>query len=72
MGKIIVIKNYALPKLVYGHSSLPDPTKHTIKQIKTIMYKWDSKPARIKKNVLRPTIDYEKEEPHVQFWQKAS
>ena len=45
MGKITVIKNYALPKLVYVLSSLPDPIKTTIKQIETIMYDfiWDSK-----------------------------
>ena len=60
MGKITVIKNYALPKLVYVLSSLPDPTKTTIKKIETIMYDfiWDSKPARIKRDVL--TMDYEK------------
>ena len=60
MGKITVIKNYALPKLVYVLSSLPDPTKTTIKQIETIMYDliWDSKPAKIKRDVL--TTDYEK------------
>ena len=44
MGKITVIKNYVLPKLVYVLSSLPDPTKQTIKRIETIMYDflWDS------------------------------
>ena len=61
MGKITVINNYALLKLVYVLSSLPDPTKTTIKQIKTIMndFIWDSKPAKIKRDVL--TMDYEKE-----------
>ena len=60
MGKITVIKNYALPKLVYVLSSLPDPTKTTIKKIETIMYDfiWDSKPAKTKRDVL--TMDYEK------------
>ena len=60
MGKITVIKNYALPKLVYVLSSLPDPIKTTIKQIETIMYDfiWDSKPAKIKRDVF--TMDYEK------------
>ena len=62
MGKITLIKNYALPKLVYVISSLPDPTKNTIKQIKTIMYnfKWDSKPAKMIRDVL--TTDYERGE----------
>ena len=59
MGKITVIKNFALPKLVYVLSSLPDPTKTTIKKIETIMddFIWDSKPAKIKRDVL--TMDYE-------------
>ena len=38
MGKIAVIKTYALPKLVYVLSSLPDPTKQTIERIETVMY----------------------------------
>ena len=60
MGKITVIKNYALPKLVYVLSSLPDPNIQTIKRIETIMYDflWDSKPAKIKREIL--TMDYEK------------
>ena len=54
MGKITVIKKYALPKLVYVLSSLPDPNKQTIKRIETIMYDflWDSKPAKIKEKYL--------------------
>ena len=60
MGRITIIKNYALPKLVHVLSSLPDPTITTIKQMETIMYDsiWDSKPAKIKRDVL--TMDYEK------------
>ena len=30
MGKIVVIKNYALPKLIYPLTSLPNPPKGTI------------------------------------------
>ena len=37
MGKITVIKNYALPKLVYVLSSLPDLNIYTIKRIETIL-----------------------------------
>ena len=60
MGKITVIKNYALPKLVFVLCSLLDPTKQIIKRIETIMYDflWDSKPAKIKRKIL--TMDYEK------------
>ena len=59
MGKITVIKNYALQKLVYVLSSLPDPNIQTIKRIETIMYDliWDSKPAKIEREIL--TMDYE-------------
>ena len=60
MRKITVKKSYALPKLVYVLSSLPDPNKQTIKRTETIMYDflWDSKPAKIKREIL--TMDYEK------------
>ena len=60
IDKLTVIKNYALSKLVYVLSSLTDPTKTTIKQIETITYDliWDSKPAKIKRDVLI-TMDYE-------------
>ena len=60
MGKITIIKNYALPKLVYVLSSLPDPNKQTIKRIETITYDflWDSEPAKIKRETL--TMYYEK------------
>ena len=30
MGKIVVIKSYALPKLIYPLTSLPNPPKETI------------------------------------------
>ena len=33
MGKITVIKNYALPKLIYALSSLPSPPPQTVKII---------------------------------------
>ena len=33
IGKIVVIKSYALPKLIYPLTSLPNPPKETIKHI---------------------------------------
>ena len=33
MGKITVVKNYALPKLIYAVSSLPNPPIETVKRI---------------------------------------
>lgn len=54
MGKITVIKNFALPKLIYALSSLPTPSDEIIKQIEKIMYNfiWDGKPEKIKREVL--------------------
>ena len=62
MGKITVIKNYALPKLIYALSSLPNPSDEIIKRIeKKIMFNfiWDGKPEKIKRETL--TKDYNKE-----------
>ena len=33
MGKIVVIKNFALPQLIYPLTSLQNPTKEMIKRI---------------------------------------
>ena len=38
MGKIVVIKNYALPKLIYPLTSLPNPTQDIIKRLEKIMF----------------------------------
>ena len=60
MGKIVVIKSYALPKLKYPLTSLPNPPKETIKRIEKMMYNfiWDGKPDKIKREIL--TSDYDK------------
>jgi hypothetical protein len=43
LGKVTVIKTYALPKLIYPLTVLNTPPQHTIKQINDIMfdYLWD-------------------------------
>ena len=48
MGKITVIKNYALPKLIYALSFLPNPPTQTVKRIEKLMYNfiWDGKPEK--------------------------
>ena len=48
MGKITVIKNFALPKLIYALSSLPNPPTQTVKRIEKLMYDfiWDGKPEK--------------------------
>ena len=60
MGKIIVIKHFAVPKLIYALSSLQYPPKETIKEIIKIMYAfiWEGKPKKIKREIL--IQDYEK------------
>ena len=60
MGKIVVIKSYALPKLIYPLTSLPNPPKETIKHIEKMMYDfiWKRKPDKIKQEIL--TSDYDK------------
>ena len=54
LGKITVIKTFALPKLIYPLTVLQTPDTATIKTINDIMYKflWDNKPAKIKREVL--------------------
>ena len=58
-GKITVIKNYALPKLIYVLFSLPNPPQQTIKRIEKIMYNflWDGKPETIKRDILTENYD---------------
>ena len=54
MGKITVIKTFALPKLIFALSALPNPSSVTINHIEKIMYAfiWDNKPEKIKQNTL--------------------
>ena len=60
MGKITVIKHFALPKLIYALSSLQYPSKEVIKEIENMMYAfiWEGKPEKIKREIL--IQDYEK------------
>ena len=59
MGKITVVKNYTLPKLIYALSSLPNPPIETVKRIEKRMYEfiWVGKPEKIKRDIL--TMGYE-------------
>ena len=60
MGKITVIKNIALPKLIYPLTILHNPSQEIIKKITEGMYSflWDSKPDKIKrkKNLFKAII----------------
>ena len=55
MGKITVIKTFALPKLVYPFTVLPNPSNEILKEIESEMYKfiWNNKPDKIKRNKLK-------------------
>ena len=54
MGKITVLKSFALPKLVYPLSVLPNPPEEQIKYIINKMYQflWDGKPDKVKRNII--------------------
>ena len=60
MGKITVLKSFALPKLKHALSSLQYPSKEIIKEIEKIRYAfiWEGKPEEIKREIL--ILDYEK------------
>lgn len=59
MGKVTVIKTFALPKLIYALSSLPTPSKFVLNQIEKLMYAfiWENKPEKVKRSTL--TQEYE-------------
>ena len=59
LGKITVIKTFALPKLIYGLSSLPNPSKSVIDYIEKQMYTflWSGKPEKIKRKTLIQTYE---------------
>ena len=56
MGKITVIKQFALPKLIYPLTVLNNPPEQIINKIlvKTEIFKfiWESKPDKIKRSVI--------------------
>ena len=54
-SKIVVIKNCALPKLIYPLTSLPNPPRETIKHLENIMFNflWDGKPDKIKRQLCK-------------------
>ena len=50
MGKIMVIKIFALPKLIYPFTVLLDPPREFIQKLNSEIFSfiWDSKPDKIK------------------------
>ena len=59
LGKITVIKTFALPKLIYPLTVLKTPSSKIIKDIDDIMFDflWDGKPSAIRKDII--TRDYD-------------
>ena len=53
-GKITVIKTFALPKLIYPLTVLPDPMKQIINKLNSeiVSFIWDSKPDKIQRTKL--------------------
>ena len=58
IGKIVVIKTLALPKINHLIMSLPNPNGHTITPLQNLCYTflWNSGPDILKGNVLRNRI----------------
>ena len=54
MGKITVVKTFALPKLIYPFTVLADPTKQIINKLTSEIFSfiWDSKPDKIQRTRL--------------------
>ena len=54
MGKVTVVKTFALPKLIYPLTVLNNPPVDIINKIKSEMFKfiWNSKPDKVKRFVL--------------------
>ncbi len=58
-GKLTVVKNLAIPKLVHLFRALPNPSEKFFKELDSMCYSfiWDKKPDKIKRNIL--ISDYE-------------
>lgn len=54
IGKITVIKTFALPKLIYPLTVLENPTDETIKQINNTLFDflWDGKPDKVSRKTI--------------------
>ena len=54
MGKITVVKTFALPKLIYPFTVLADTTKQIINKLNSEIFSfiWDSKPDKIQRTRL--------------------
>ena len=60
MGKITVVKTYALPKLIYPLSVLYNPNMKLIEEIHKVIFKliWDGKLDKIKRFILYQQYEF--------------
>lgn len=59
LGKVTVIKTFALPKLIYPFTVLPNPSTKIIADINKSIYNfiWNGKPDKIKRNILKQNYE---------------
>jgi hypothetical protein len=59
LGKVTVVKTFALPKIMYTLSALPNPNHDIIQTINKSIYQfvWDGKPDKIKRTTLVKRIE---------------
>ena len=59
LGKVTVVKTFALPKIMYTLSALPNPNHDIIQTINKSVYQfvWDGKPDKIKRTTLVKRIE---------------
>ena len=52
LGKITVLKSFAVPKLIYPLTVLQNPDQNCINKIKKLMFQflWDNKPEKISRD----------------------
>ena len=52
IGKITVIKTFAISKITHLLATLPDPSENTLKRINKLLFQflWDNKPEKIKRH----------------------
>jgi hypothetical protein len=53
MGKVTVIKKFALPNIIYPFTVLENPPNYTIKDIISTLFLWDGKTDKISVKLLQ-------------------
>jgi len=60
MGKVTVIKTFAIPKLIYPFTVFENPNIKICNNLTTEIFKfiWDNKPDKIKRDILYQKYEY--------------